>query len=112
VDLRRVLPEIARLIEQHEAEPSAYDDAERDPEQEIVGLRDRHRRLAAPQLGPRHETPPIKPAEHDARHVGEAIPADGKRADFDRDGIDHGVGDHEKLHEALPGRGEAREPSP
>ena len=103
-DLRRIVPEITRLVEQHEAEPSADHDTERDPKQEIVGLGDRHRRFAAPELGPGHQAAPVEPAEHDAGHVGEAIPADGDRPNFDRHGIDHRVGEHEKLHEALPGR--------
>ena len=97
-NLRGVVPEEARLIEQHEAEPPADDDAERDPKEKVVGLRDRHRGLSAPQLRPRHEIAPVEPAEHDAGHVSEPIPANGKRPEFDRNGIDDRVGDHEKLH--------------
>ena len=97
-DLGRVLPEIARLVEQHEAEPAADHDAEGDPEQEIVGLRDRQRRLAAPKIGLRHEPSPIQPAEQDAGHIGQPIPADRDRPEFDRDGIDHRVGDDKEFH--------------
>ena len=59
--------------------------------------RDRHRRLAAPELRPRHEAAPIEPAEQDAGHIGEAIPADGDRPDCDRDGIDDRVGDDQEV---------------
>ena len=97
----RVLPEIARLVEQHEAEPAADHDAERDPQQKVVGLGDRHRRLAAPQIRPRHEAARVEPAEQDAGHIGQAIPTDCDRSDLDRDGIDHGVGEDQEFHGGL-----------
>ena len=95
-NLERVRPEIARLVEQNEAEPAAEHDAERDPQQKIVGLAYGHRRLAVPQIGPRQEIAPIEPAEQDAGHIGEAVPADGERPDLERDRIDDGVGDRRK----------------
>ena len=48
-DLERVRGEIGRIVEQHVAEPAAEDDAERHPQDEIVEIGDRQRRLAAPQ---------------------------------------------------------------
>src|SRR5262245_18159438 len=97
-NLSWIKPEEARIVEPHEAEPSADDDAERDPKQKVVGLGDRDRRLDAPQLRSRHEIAPVEPSEQDAGHVGEAIPADRERSEFDRYWIDHRVGDHQKLH--------------
>src|SRR5688572_33206623 len=92
-NIERVRQKIAGLVKQHEAEPAADHDAERDPEEEIVRLSLRHRRLAVPEFRSRHKRSPIKPSEQDAGHVGEAVPSDGDRSDLDGDRIDHGVWD-------------------
>ena len=97
-NLERVRPEIARLVEENEAEPAANHNAERDPEQKIVGLADGHRRLAVPQIRPRQEIAPVQPAEQNAGHIGEPVPADGERSDGERDRIDDGVGNDEERH--------------
>ena len=43
-DLQRVLGKMRRVVEQHVAEPAAENDAERDPEHEVVEVDQRHRR--------------------------------------------------------------------
>src|SRR6476661_368855 len=111
-NFERVGPEIARLVEQNEAEPAAEHDAERDPKQKIVGLAYGQRRFAVPQIWPRQKIAPIEPAEQDAGHIGEAIPADGERPDLERNRIDDGVGDSEKRHVAPRSPRTAVDPSP
>jgi hypothetical protein len=109
---KRVGPEIARLIEEDEAKPAADHDAEGDPQQKIVGLAYGHRRLAVPQIGAREEIAPVEPAEQDAGHIGEAVPADGERPDLERNRIDDGVGIAKKRHVAPGSAADGLDPSP
>ncbi len=110
-DFCRVGPEIARLIKQHEADPAPQHDAEGDPQQEVVGLGERDRRLAAPKIGARDEAARIEPAEQDACHIGKPVPADRDRSDLERDRVDHGIGNDQEVHRGWSGE-MRRDPSP
>ena len=74
-----------RIVEQHIAGAAAEDDADRDPEDEIVDLRQRDRRRPAPQLFALDQRAGIDPAQHDAADIGQRIPADRDRPERDGD---------------------------
>ena len=50
------------------------------------------------RVGARDEIAAIEPAEQDAGHVGQPIPADRDRPELERDGIDDRIGDDEEVH--------------
>ncbi|MGY4379817.1 hypothetical protein ACVWZ3_007456 [Bradyrhizobium sp. i1.3.6] len=75
--------------------------AERDPQDEVVDLHQRHRRGAAPQALFLQQRARIEPAEHDAADIGQRIPADRERTDLDRDRLEGGKVDEQKGHQAF-----------
>ena len=81
---------IARLIEQHVAEPAAHDDAEGAHDQEVVGVA-----LRQPVDARSHEIADVLPAEQQADHIGERVPAYGDGADLDGHRVDGGEGEGE-----------------
>src|SRR5665213_365045 len=97
-DLERMLDEEGKIIEQHIAGAAAEDDPERDPKNEIVELRHRHRRAAGPQSVVPDQRARIEPAQYDAADISERIPADRDRADRDRNGIEYRKDDDEEQH--------------
>ena len=70
-----------QIVEQHVADAAAEDDAERDPDDEIVEIGDGQRRLAAPQRFVADQRAGIEPAEQNADDIGERVPADRERTD-------------------------------
>ena len=77
--LDRVL-EDAGLVEEDISQPAAEQDAERGVEDHVVGVAAGHRCAG---LGEQLEQ--IPPADQYARDIGERIPADGKKAEIERD---------------------------
>ena len=71
----------------------------RDPEDEVVDLRQRDRRRPAPQPLVLDQRARVDPAQHDAADIGQRIPADRDRPDRDRDRIEHRKGDGEEGHQ-------------
>ncbi|MNE63417.1 hypothetical protein D3C80_1587650 [compost metagenome] len=87
------LGEHRRLVEEGVAEAPAQDDAERDPQHQIVQLRSRDRRLARrPQPLRLGQTRGVPPAQHDPGDIGQGVPADGQGPQMDQDRIEFGEG--------------------
>ena len=82
-DLLGMLEIVPLAVEQHVTQPSAhddaYDDAEHDGQQGI--------RIYAHAPAAR-DAPDDEAREHEAQHVGDAVPAHGERAEREQDGID------------------------
>ena len=95
-DLGGMLDEERQIVEQHIAGAAAEDDADRDPEDEIVHLQQRDRRRPAPQPLVLDQRAGVDPAQHDAADIGQRIPADRDRPDRDGDRVEHRKGDGEK----------------
>src|ERR1700751_2237888 len=91
--------EMRKIIEQHITNAAAENDAERDPDDEIVEIGDGERGRAAPQFWRRYNRAGIKPAADNADDISERVPAYRKRADGDEDRIDIGKrNDRENQH--------------
>ena len=73
----------ARIVEQHIAGAAADDDADGDPEDEVVELRQRDRRRPAHRSFVLDQRAGVDPAQHDAADIGQRIPADRDRPDLD-----------------------------
>jgi len=87
-DAHRALPDHAGVVEKDVADTSAEDNAKRRPEQKVIGLHHRHRRLARlPQTVLPDQPHHPAPAEHQTDNVGERIPAQVKRPDMKRPNI-------------------------
>src|SRR3954447_8382520 len=91
--LDRVLAVIAEIVEQHVAEPAAEHDPERCPGQKIVNVAPVDQAWRA-----RGDPDAIAPADQQREDVGERVPANGERADRDRDRIDRRKRDREERH--------------
>lgn len=91
-DLQRVEDHLG-TVEDHIAEPAAQDDAQRRVEHQIIGLRADHRRGG---LG--EQSQQIPPARDDARDIGERVPAQIKRAERQRNGVEAKIGELDMLH--------------
>lgn len=96
-----MIDEEGQVVEQHVAGAAAEDDAERDPQDEVVDLHQRDRRRSAPQALVLQERARIEPAEHDAADIGQRIPADREWTDLDRDRLEGGKVDQQKGHRAF-----------
>src|ERR1700704_3256648 len=81
-----VLGEIARIVDQHIADASAEDDAERHPEDEVVVVGDGEWRRPTPERIAADDRARIEPAQKDTDDIGERIPADGDRPEADQHG--------------------------
>ena len=88
----------AEIVEQHVTGAAADDDADGDPQDEIVELQQRDRRRTAPQLLVLDQRAGVDPAQHDAADIGQRIPADRDRPDRDGDRVEHRKGDGEEGH--------------
>ena len=97
----RMLDEEGKVVEQHIAGTAAEDDAEGDPENEIVELHGCDRRRPVPQFLVSDQRARIYPSDHDAADISQRIPSDRERSDRDGDGINCRKGDGEKGHLAL-----------
>lgn len=97
-DFRRVREEIRGIVEQHVAEPAAEDDAERHPQDEVVEIDHRQRRVAVPEPLGADEGAGVDPAAEDTDDIGERVPTDRERSDLDQDGIKSGKGQGERRH--------------
>ena len=85
-DLARIGEVLRRLIEQHEPQPPADQDAEDDPRHQRLKLLGRHRwRLVRPKRGTAQRTTRKPPAQNDADDVGQRVPAQGKLESQKRD---------------------------
>ena len=83
--LNRVREIGARLIEEDVAEPTAENDPQGAPDNEVVDLRLGH------DFGRRRGYfPHVSPPDQDARNIRNCIPTNGERAEPDRDRIDIG----------------------
>src|SRR4051812_30077255 len=91
--LDRVLAVIAEIVEQHIAEPAAEHDPERCPGQKIVEVAPVDQAWRA-----RGDPDAIAPADQQREDVGKRVPANGERADRDRDRIDRRKRDREERH--------------
>ncbi|MNQ99905.1 hypothetical protein D3C85_1156580 [compost metagenome] len=90
---REQLSEHRRLVEEGVAETPAQDDAERDPQHQVVQLRSRHRRLAGrPQPLRLGQARGVPPAQHDPGDIGQGVPADGQGAEMDQNRVEFGEG--------------------
>src|SRR5262249_58645825 len=67
----RVLDEEGQIVEQHVAGAAADDDADGDPEDKIVELRQRDRHRAAPEPFTLDQRTTVDPADYDAGDIGE-----------------------------------------
>src|SRR3569833_3331445 len=82
-----MVDEKRKIVEQHVAGAAAKDDAEGNPEDEVVELHRRDRRRAAPQFLASDQRARIDPSDHDAADIGQRIPSDRERSDRDGDRI-------------------------
>jgi len=82
-NLQRIIDEVAGPVEQDIAQSPTEDDAKRGPNDEIIDMG-----AVDPANGSRGKPHRILPAQHDAKHVGERVPADDDRPKPDRDGVD------------------------
>ena len=89
-DLDRVRGEVRQIVEQHVAGAAAENDAERDPDHEVVEVEHGERRRAAPQPFRSDDGARIEPAGDDADDIGQRIPADRERSDGHQHRIDRG----------------------
>ncbi len=81
-EAERIVEEMVRLIEDRVADPSADDDADHQPEQEVVDIdAGEGAGLSAPQPIVGHQPPRIPPADQDAGEVGKSVPADREWAE-------------------------------
>ena len=94
-DAQRMLEEGTGLVEQHVADSSAQNDAERRPGQEIIHLQ-RRGDGGRPLRDPAHQPP----AEHEPGDVGDRIPMDCEGAELDQDRVE--VRENERLHRVMP----------
>ena len=105
-DLQRVGEVDRQIVEQHIADASAGDDADRRPDDEIVDVGGLHRRAGrAPQALIGDQPLGVPPADEDADDIGQRIPADGEGADLDQHRIDGGEGQDEERHRGFRIRG-------
>src|SRR5262245_2510619 len=94
-DVERIVREMERIVEDHKAEPSAQNDAKREPNEEIVDLLRSDRRAAVRPKGlVADEALRVPDGEDDAGYIGERIPAHREGTDPEGDGIDIGEVDH------------------
>ena len=100
--LYRVFEKMRQVVEQHIAGPSAEDDAQRHPQDEIVVVEDGHGRRAAPVSFVGDDGAGIEPAEQDAADIGERIPADREGPDGHQHGIEGRERDEGGGHEGFP----------
>src|SRR5436305_11491275 len=103
-----MLDEKRKVIKQHVAGATAENDAYGDPKDEIVDLRQRHRRRAAPQRLVLDQRARIEPSQHDPADIGQRIPTDRNRPDGDGDGIEYRESDRENGHQRASGPDHAR----
>src|SRR5215831_15254795 len=99
--LQRMGGEIARIVEQHVADPPPEDDAERHPQHEVVVVGDGHGYRRAPEPLAPDDRARKEPTQQDADDVGESIPADGDRPEADEHGVESGEGEGVKRHRAI-----------
>ena len=79
-DLPRVAQVVARLVEQHVAEPPAGDDPDDDPGHQRLERLGRHRRrLIRPEPRPAQRGDGDPPADQDSRDIGQRVPAQRER---------------------------------
>src|SRR5215472_14351074 len=89
-----------KIVEQHITNTAAENNAERDPDDEVVEIGHGERGRAAPQLLRRNNRARIIPAADNADDIGERVPAHRKRADRNQDWIDRGKrNDRENQHQ-------------
>ena len=110
---KRVLREIVRIVEQHITDAAAQDDAERDPEHEVVEVGRGHRRHAAPKRLVLDHGAGIEPTQQYAYDIGERVPANGERPEADEHRVEGGKGNDIKRHRRFPARrkGDAGSPT-
>ena len=89
-NLARIGEEVARLIEQYVAKPAAHDHAEGAPHHQVVRVA-----LGQPIDAFLGEIPNVLPADHEAEHVSQRVPAYGDGADLDGHRVDGGEGEGE-----------------
>jgi hypothetical protein len=88
-DLQRLHPDQLRRVEQHIAQTPAEDDAQRDPEHQVIDLLGiGRRRRSAPEPRVAHQTDRVAPAQQDAGDIGQSVPTDRERADLDQHGVE------------------------
>src|SRR5262249_25993776 len=98
-NFKRIGGEMSKIVEQHITNPAAENDAERDPDDEVVEIGHGERGRAAPQLLRRNNCARIIPAADNADDIGKRVPAYRKRADRNQDRIDRGKrNDREDQH--------------
>ena len=98
-DFGRVGDKVGQVVEQHVADSAADDDANDGPEGEIPdGTWDERRAIVPPQPVARQEGCPIRGTQQDAAEIGERVPSDDERTDFEGDRVNVGKG-HAALHE-------------
>jgi len=73
--------EMSGIVEQHIADTTAEDDAERHPQNEIVEIDDGQWCRSAPVALIADQRARIEPAQQNADDVSQRIPADGNRPD-------------------------------
>src|SRR3984893_15251394 len=98
-DLGGMLDEERKIVEQHIAGAATEDDADRDPENEIIHVQQGDRRPTVPQIRALDQGARVHPAQHDAADIAERIPADRDRPDGNGEGIEGRKGDGEKGHQ-------------
>ena len=93
---------IARIVEQHVAEPAADDHAEGAIDEKVVDALAARPLGAAPIAFVGHDPADERPAEHQARDIGERVPADGQRPPLHENGIDRRKGQDKRRHRRAP----------
>ena len=85
----RVLPDHGRCVEQHMTQPAAADDADGDPQDQVIHLQGRERRGAVrPEAGVAQQPLGVAPAQQDAGDIGQGIPADRQWPELQGEGPD------------------------
>src|SRR5215471_697616 len=107
-DLGWMLDEVAEVIEEHITRTAAQNDAERDPQDEVVEVRPSERGWAAPVTLVGDERPRVEPAEQNADDIRERVPADRERPEADQHRIELRIRNERKRHEEISPLGESR----
>ena len=94
-DFERAREVIARVVEQHVAEPAADDDAERAIDEQIVDAVGRGALHAAPQRVGGDDAADQPPAGDQPDDIGERVPANRQRTQLKQNGVDDGKRQHE-----------------
>jgi hypothetical protein len=86
--------EVWKVIKQDIADAATEDDADRDPQHEIIEIRDGEGSLATPQLLRTNEHARVGPSDENSEDIRQGVPANGERAQVHQHRIQRRIRDN------------------